>query len=305
MRSFAASLFCVLTTMAGVGAQTPAPTSGDAQNPVFKNSGEEVLVDVVVRDKKGRLVKDLKSSDFEILDNGQKKAIKSFRLVEGNESVSNGGRAQLDPLRQIRLVTLIFHGLDQNGRVLCRDAAMTLIKSELGQNVYMSVLSIGRNLQAIQPFTNDRELLRKAIIRATGGANDFGEDSAHVVTQLQQLVGPFQGGGMNATDQVTNMSTGGGATGAGGAPSGPSAADAAMARMLLQMLTAGQEDASTDWGRNAIFALLNAVKEQYVLPGRKTILFFSSGFAVPQGSEQAFQNVISIANRFKREFLFH
>jgi VWFA-related protein len=161
---------------------------------VFKNSGgEEVLLDVVVRDKKGHLIKDLKPEDFSVLDNGQKKSIKSFRLVEGKEGVSStGGRTQLDPLRQIRLVTLIFHGLDQNGRVLCRDAAMTLIKSELGQNVYMSVLSIGHNLQAIQPFTNDRELLKKAIIRATGGANSFADDSAHIVSQLQQMVGPIR-----------------------------------------------------------------------------------------------------------------
>jgi VWFA-related protein len=296
------AIVCLLAAAVGAGAQAPAP--GDAQSPVFKSGGgEEVLLDVVVRDKKGHLIKDLKPEDFQIFDNGAKKTVKSFRLVEGTETVSTaGGRTQLDPLRQIRLVTLIFHGLDQNGRVLSRDAAMTLIKSELGQNVYMSVLSIGRNLQAIQTFTNDRELLKKAIIRATGGANDFIDDSAHVVAQLQQLVGPSQGGGQSLSDQVANMSTGGGGTGAAGAPSGPSSADAAMAKMMLQMLTAGQEDASTDWGRNSIFALLNAVKEQYALPGRKTVLFFSSGFAVPQGSEQAFQNVISIANRSNVSF---
>jgi VWFA-related protein len=306
MKSCAALMLCFAATALGAFAQAPAPAPAatNDQSPVFKNSGsEEVLLDVVVRDKKGHLIKDLKPEDFSILDNGQKKSIKSFRLVEGKEGVSStGGRTQLDPLRQIRLVTLIFHGLDQNGRVLCRDAAMTLIKSELGQNVYMSVLSIGHNLQAIQPFTNDRELLKKAIIRATGGANSFADDSAAIVSHLQQMVGPMQGGGNSLTDQVNSMSTGGGGTGAEAAPNGSQAADQAMAQMMLQMLTAGQEDASTDWGRNAIFALLNAVKEQYVLPGRKTILFFSSGFAVPQGSEQAFQNVISIANRSNVSF---
>ncbi len=75
-----------------------------------------------------------------------------------------------------------------------------------------------------------------------------------------------------------------------------------MAQMMLLMLTANQEDASTDSGRNAIYALLDAVKEQYRLPGRKAILFFSSGFVIPQSAEQPFQNVISIANRANVSF---
>ncbi len=302
MKSLAAFIASFFLFALAIPAQTPPPPSSAATNTqtaVFKNSGEEVLLDVVVRDKKGRLIKDLKPENFQILDNGEARPIKSFRLVEGTDAVNpSGARLQLDPLRQIRLITLIFHGLDQNGRILCRDAAMTLIKSELGQNVYMSVLSIGHTLQAIQPFTNDRELLRKAINRATGGANDFTQDSDQIVAQLQQLVGPFQGGGQSLGDQVTTMTDGSsGGGGASGAPNGSSAANAAMAQIMLNMLTNQQEDASTDWGRNAIYALLNAVKDQYRLPGKKSILFFSSGFVVPQSADQAFQNVISVANR--------
>jgi len=304
MRNYIISLFCLVAVSQGLLAQAPAPPAENhPQSAVFRNSGEEVLVDVTVRDKKGRLIKDLKPENFEIFDNGARKTIKSFRLVEGTDAVNpNGVKMQLDPLRQIRLITLIFHGLDQNGRILCRDAAMTLIKSELGQNVYMSVLSIGHRLQAIQPFTNDRELLRKAINRATGGADDFTGDSAQILSDLQQQVGPFQGGGNSITDQVNNLSTGGGGTGAAGAPNGSAAANAAMAQIMLQMLTASQEDVSTERGRDAIYALLNAVKDQYILPGRKTVLLFSSGFAVPQSAEQAFQNVISIANRSNVSF---
>jgi VWFA-related protein len=118
------------------------------------------------------------------------------------------------------------------------------------------------------------------------------------VQQLQQLVGPFQGGGQSLADQVSNMGNGStGASGAAGAPNGSSAANAAMAQIMLNMLTNQQEDASTDTGRNAIYALLNAVKDQYRLPGKKSILFFSSGFGVPQSADQVFQNVISVANR--------
>ncbi|HWY47409.1 MAG TPA: VWA domain-containing protein, partial [Bryobacteraceae bacterium] len=151
----------------GLVAQTPAPAE-DSQKAGFKANAEETVVDVVVRDKKGRLVKDLKESDFTVTDNGQTRPIKSFRIVEGTEAINaSGGRTQLDPLRQLRLITLVFQGGDQNAKKLARDAALELIKGELAQNVYISVMAIDHRLQAIQPFTNDRQLLRKAIARAT------------------------------------------------------------------------------------------------------------------------------------------
>src|SRR5215831_4639901 len=50
----------------------------------------EVMLDVVVRDKKGRPVKDLSASDFEVYEDGVKQQIESFRLVlrEGAAPVS-------------------------------------------------------------------------------------------------------------------------------------------------------------------------------------------------------------------------
>ncbi len=281
-------------------AQTPqTQTPSSSSVPTFKAGGEEVEMDVVVRDKKGRLVKDLKPEDFQIFDNGTNRPIKSFRLVDGSEAVSSTGvRTQLDPLRQIRLVTLIFHGLDLNGQQLSRSAALDMIKSELGQNVFVAVMSIDHNLQAIQSFTNNRDLLRKAIDRATSGAHDFSHDTSQMVTQLQNMAGPVQGGDGSLGDQTANLSANvNSGSGAGGKPDAGSAANAAMAQMMLQMIQASQDDVTSDTGRNAIYALLDCVKEQYRLPGRKTILLFSTGFSVPQGMDQAFKNVISIANR--------
>src|SRR5215469_10335476 len=74
-----------------------------------KSKAEDVLLDVVVRNNRGRLVTDLKPEDFQIFDDGVPKRIDGFRLVQGNEAVaSSGTRTQLDPLRQIRLITMIF-----------------------------------------------------------------------------------------------------------------------------------------------------------------------------------------------------
>src|SRR6059036_404575 len=79
-----------------------------AQQPVVQSTAEEVVLDVVVRDKKGKQIRELGPNDFEVADNGVKQTIKSVRLVEGKEAISKGATAALDPFRQIRLVTLVF-----------------------------------------------------------------------------------------------------------------------------------------------------------------------------------------------------
>lgn len=308
MNKFLGTCLCLAIFAVGIRAQTdqPGQTPGKAeggQAPSFQAGGEEVVLDVVVRDKKNRAVKDLKAEDFEVIDNGEKRAIKSFRLVQGDEAVNaNGGRTQLDPMRQVRLLTLIFDGLDNDGRRLSRDAGLSLLKDELQPNVYISVMAIDHALEAIQPFTNDRELLKKAIQRATGGSSNFASDTARVRAQLQQMLGPNQSG-QGLGDQVNSLSSGGsGQSGPAGAANGPAAANAAMAKMMLQMLESKEQDEATDQGRAKIFALLQVVKQQYILPGRKTILYFTPGFQIPQGMEEPFHSVISIANRSNVSF---
>lgn len=293
-------------------AQTATGPAPEKSPTVIKGGGEEVVLDVIVRDKHGKAVTDLSPGDFEITDNGERHAVKSFRLVEGAEAVAApggataGARTQLDPLRQIRLVTLIFQGLDLTGRKLARDASLDLLKSDLPQNVYMAVMVIDHQLEAIQKFTNDRELLKKAVLRATGGDNtNFVGDTERVQAELQQMLGPNPGGQslqqqVDTAQGAANGSANGASTNANNVMT--SQANALMAQMMLQMLQGQQGMAEIDWGRSSIYALLNVVKEQYRLPGRKTILYFTPGFRIPQGMEQGFKNVISIANRSNVSF---
>lgn len=303
MRIFPTLILVTGVIATGLVAQTSVPAqTADGQKPAFKSSVEETVIDVVVRDKKGRLVKDLKETDFTVTDNGQTRPIKSFRVVEGTEAVSSsGGRAQLDPLRQLRLITLVFQGGDQNAKKLARDAALELIKQELAQNVYISVMAIDHRLQAIQPFTNDRQLLRKAIARATASVNDYTSDTLQVRRDLEQLLGPMQGGDPSATGRANALSTAA-ATASGPGAANSSGATAAMAQLMLTILRSAQADESTDWSRSSVFPLLDLVKEQYRLPGRKTILYFSGGFPISQSTEDPFKQIISIANRANVSF---
>ncbi len=307
MRIFSKLMLVIAAMGASLPAQTSAPAATAATNAAeesttFKARAEETVLDVVVRDKKGRLVKDLKESDFTVTDNGQTRPIKGFRIVEGTEAISSsGGRMQLDPLRQLRLITLVFQGGDQNAKKLSRDAALELIKGELAQNVYISVMAIDHKLQALQPFTNDRALLRKAIARATASVNDYTADTIQVRKDLEQMLGPAQGGDTSLTGQA-NAATTAAATATGPGAANASGASAAMAQLMLTILKNAQSDESQDWSRASVFPLLDLVKEQYRLPGRKTILYFSGGFPITQDTEDPFKQIVSIANRANVSF---
>jgi VWFA-related protein len=281
-----------------IGAQQPPAPSEQA--PAVKAAAEEVLLDIVVRDKKGHRVDDLKPEDFHIFDNGEPKKITSFRLVQGGEAIGTGGtRTQLDPLRQIRLVSLIFQCSDNNSRRLAHDAAYDLLKGELPQNVFMAVMTIDFKIEVIQAFTNDLALIRKGIDRATRSENaDFSKDTEAVQRELEQMLGPNTTGAQSTQEQISSM------TGTGnGRPSNPGAfATVAMAQMLLNMIRTEQSYSMAESGRTTIYALLDGVKEQYRLPGRKTILYFSEGFVVPQELDHQFRETLSIANRANVSF---
>ena len=297
--------------LSGFGQQRAEPPVSPTGGVTIRAGTNEVLLDIVVRDKKGQRVTNLQQGELEIVDNDVPRKINSFRLIEGNLTITGEEQAQkpvegkrasrpIDVEREIRLVTLIFNRLDLNARTIARTAALDLLKNEFPQNVYMGVLVLGDSLQAIQSFTNDIGLLRKAVDRATSGAyTEFVSDSSRIQQEMQQQLGPATAG-ESVGEQAQGMSDATGGSGGRG-PSGDPAG-AAMAQMMLNMLQLARTSELAQTGRSAIWGLIDAVREQYRLPGRKSILFFSPGFGIPQGMEEPWRVLISTANRFNVTF---
>ena len=73
-----------------VWAPSPARAQQAAGSTV-KTNVDEVLLDLIVRDKKGKPVTDLKPEDFSVLDSGVKQTLTSFRLVSASEAVATSG----------------------------------------------------------------------------------------------------------------------------------------------------------------------------------------------------------------------
>jgi len=274
--------------------QQNAPQRVADPQAAIRSTTQEVLLDVVVRDKKGRLVKDLSASDFEVSDDGAGQQLRSFRLVTGpdaappsTEPVKSGvpAAATVDPLRQVRLVTLAFDRLGPDGRNNIRQAVTELLKAEMGPNVFFAVFSIDQRLSVLQQYTADKELVRKAVAKVTATSSSlYKSESDQIEEELKTIA-------------VQNQANATVATPANAAPNGGALAAAAMAQMTLNMLQFTQTLDRTLQGRSTIFALWALIKEQYRLPGRKTLLYFSEGLVVPPEYKDEFDGIIGTANR--------
>ena len=91
-RAIAIGLAAVLCGIAGVGAagtqatnstpQTATPPTPPPDQPVFRTGINTVRVDVIVTDRQGNPVTDLKLEDFEIQEDGRPQKAETFRLVK-------------------------------------------------------------------------------------------------------------------------------------------------------------------------------------------------------------------------------
>jgi len=289
-------------------AQEPAPQPQAAPRaPKFSAGANLVVLDLVVRDKKGRPVKDIAPGDIDVYDDGKRVTFQDLHLVEAGRggdaalvgttaTTSAGGQPPaMDPLRQLRLVTLVFERLGVDGRVLARQAALDLLKQPQRTNVYYAVFVIDQRLKLLQQYTNDRQALRRAIEHATTGAyTDFTSESDQLQAQLQNQVGGPDGTSLG--EQVAAIQ-GGGVMGALNQSQPGGLANAAMAQMQLDMLQFSQQLAREQVGRASIYSLLALVRGQTELPGRKSVLYFTEGLYVPTSMAELFQTVISAANR--------
>ncbi len=255
----------------------------------------------MVRDKKGKLVKDITAKDFTVTDDGERQNIRSFRLAGGSEmtgdSVVAGGRAPggapgnanatagLDPLRQVRIVTLVFGGLSTDGRNNARLAINDLLKNETGPNLFFSVFSIDNQLSILQQYTTNKELVRKAVARVTSVTDTlFKAESDRIEEEVKTL----------ATQDAANAAV---ATPTSGPPDGGALASVALAQLTLNMMQFSQTMDRTLGGRTTLYALEALIKQQYRLPGRKTVIYLCEGMYIPPEYDEEFHALIGSANR--------
>jgi VWFA-related protein len=267
----------------------PPPESG----VTIRTTVNEVVLDLVVRDSRGRQVKDLQPSEVEVYEDGVLQQIRSFRLVPGREvhqrrasagkqrasSAPGTTRTPSHPLRAVSLVCLVFHNnLDVTTLDYSLAAAREFFNYELQPDTYVGVFRLDARLKVLYPFTNNREELIQASRNGFSGRQvDFARASEAVLNANAtpaSLVAPSAAqasGGEIDTHAVTGaLATAGGTTTARG-----------------EVAVEGMRQ------RDQMIAMIQQLGG---LPGHKTILLLSPGVVNTQDS-YLLQSVLSMANR--------
>jgi VWFA-related protein len=258
---------------------------------------------VVVRDKKGQPVTDLAASDFEIYEDGVRQDIGSMTRYtsDTDAAVSTAtttapppGAAAAKPRPEPTpepVIALIFDRLSPEARVLARKAALGYLGERNQTDARIAVFGIDLSLLTYQTYTRDAALLKKAI--ADVGVRGVGQFESH--EQKARELGQQADG--SAASMSTLQAGGPGAAQAAQAGGGGAAADAMFAQMQQRTLDTFDMLERDEQGLSTTNALLAVVNSMRGLPGRKSVVMFSEGVAIPANVAARFRSVIDTANR--------
>ncbi len=297
----------ILALMLGVS-HVPHPILlAQEATPEFRVGAEVVALDVVVRDDQGNTVRDLRPDEIRIYEDGVEQELVSFRLrAAGRVSgAPDPGEPESTPTspepegfveegpsdedaRHVNLVTLVFDQLGPDGRRIAREAGLALASITNRDDLLVSVFKVRESLALVQQFTADRQLVREAVLQATGAANteytNATEDLVAAVERDRQA--------QELLDQAIVV---------GSTEAGATAAQlgqlADVTRMAVDSLRLTQTLQREQQGNASLYSLLALSRNQQRLAGRKTILYFSEGLQVPTALEHVLRQAISEANR--------
>jgi VWFA-related protein len=179
-------LTALLVLLAGAaldaGQNPPAqpPAAPPPQGPTFKVRVDYVEVDVVVTDRQGNLVRDLKKEDFQVLEDGKSQTINTFTMVDipveradrplfAESPIEPDVKTNEKPFDGRVYVMVIDDLHTRFGRsIRVKTAAKQFIERRLGANDLMAVVHTAGPTDGNQEFTSNKRLLLAAVDKTNG-----------------------------------------------------------------------------------------------------------------------------------------
>jgi len=307
--ALAACLICVATGMREVASQTAAQRP--ARQP-YASATTAVLVDVVVRDRRGRPVTDLAAEDFAIAEDGVAQKVDSFTRVTRGGGIGVGvawkrpTTATVTPPSAGRdpdvaapdeesTLALVFDHLSAESLRLAQKATRVYLPTSGEWQGKVGVFATDPGIRVVQPYTTDPTLVRLAVERvlpaATAAADQNSERTDQLIARRAELRGQGQSAG-TVSGGVT-----GPALGRAAAQAGERQTELRLLQTELNLMRSFDHVDREHGGYDAALALFAVVQTLAEQPGRKAIVFFSEGLPVTPALSARLDLVIDAANR--------
>jgi VWFA-related protein len=274
-RNLASALLAIVVAIAPSSAPAQASNNPTIQVPVppLQINVRNVLVDVVVTDKKGVAVPNLHKEDFEVLENSKPQAIEYF---EPHFPSASAPVQPAPPLPPNTFTNVPAAPPNQAINILLMDALNTTIQDQayvrqrivkylatIPPGLRIGVFLLGDRLRIIQGFTDDSTLLRASVERLAGKPtavameatpNELASQSSSL-NNLQTMTadpgGPGANGGAQLAQMIGNMQD------------------------FLATSTAAQQNQQLLITLDALQSIAHYVS---AVPGRKNLIWFVGSF---------------------------
>ena len=281
-----------LSLVIGAAAQT-APSPTPAQGTTIRTSTSEVLLDIAVRDKHGKPVKNLKPGDVEIFEDGARQEISSFRYSGTRETVTEKkAAAAASPaapikamaprsLRAVNALCIVFHNVDPISRPRTMEIVQEFLKTHLEPETYVGLFMLGdAGLIPLHQFTNDHADLERSLKNVFNLLPvEFAYAAEPVLTAnpTEVTVDVAISGSGPGTSAETSLRVAGGEV-SRRVVTGADVGTSTGSNVVRGMQVTQNRDFGQISGMREFDKINNMIKALSTLPGRKSVLLLSTGY---------------------------
>jgi VWFA-related protein len=301
----------VILSISLYAAQAQSQETRDAQKKpdeddveVLRVKSNLVNVDVMVKDRKGKYITDLKAEDFTVLENGAQQTVQFFEpplplkaesVGDTKAELSSAATQSGTPPTSVEvnqaprnIISLVLDGqtTDLANLKQVREGTIKYIREQISDVDVVALFAVASDLRLLQPFTQDKAKLISAVEKAySASGSSKGFEQRDIGENIAKERGIVESSGGALPGSITTQAA------------GSASAQAMIAARVLQQYIKLRSALSEQQSRPILASLAAICEAQRGIPGKKTLVLFSQGFVAPAILDWQVQSTIDIANR--------
>ena len=263
-------------------------TAQQQPDDVVRVKANLVNIDVIVKDKKGKYIPDLKAEDFTIVENGVAQKIEFFDAPLSRTETKGPAPAAPEVVttthgaaRNYVALVLDSQTTDITNLKQVREGTLKYVQNQITENDTVALFAVTNGLQMLQPFTQDKPKLIASLENLSVNSTSKTFEQKDLAENINAQREILTAGAPNGDIQLNS----------------PAAVKLMIAQRVLAQFVKLRTALGLQQSRPILAALAAIAEGLRTIPGKKTLVLFSQGFVTPAVLDWQVQSTIDMANR--------